>query len=73
MKEKIKSMNLIQIISNILMLITVIGSIFSKDNIKDVMISLYWLSVTINIFGLMLFLGKWTIRERRRLKTTFVS
>ena len=60
MKEKIKSMNLIQIISNILMLITVIGSIFSKDNIKDVMISLYWLSVTINIFGLMLFLEKWT-------------
>ena len=60
MKEKIKSMNLIQIISNILMLITVIGSIFSKDNIKDVMISLYWLSVTINIFGLILFLGKWT-------------
>lgn len=60
MKEKIKSMNLIQIISNILMLITVIGSIFSKNNIKDVMISLYWLSVTINIFGLMLFLGKWT-------------
>lgn len=57
MKEKIKSMNLIQIISNILMLITVIGSIFSKDNIKDVMISLYWLSVTINIFGLMLFLS----------------
>ena len=55
MKEKIKSMNLIQIISNILMLITVIGSIFPKDNIKDVMISLYWLSVTINIFGLMLF------------------
>ena len=53
MKEKIKSMNLIQIISNILMLITVIGSIFSKDNIKDVMISLYWLSVTINIFGLI--------------------
>lgn len=41
MKEKIKSMNLIQIISNILMLITVIGSIFLKDNIKDVMISLY--------------------------------
>ena len=40
MKEKIKSMNLIQIISNILMLITVIGSIFFKDNIKDVMISL---------------------------------
>ena len=42
------------------MLITVIGSIFSKDNIKNVMISLYWLSVTINIFGLMLFLEKWT-------------
>lgn len=60
MKEKIKSMNLIQIISNILMLITVIGSIFSKDNIKEVMISLYWLSVTINIFGIILFLGKWT-------------
>ena len=58
MKEKIKSMNLIQIISNILMLITVIGSIFSKDNIKDIMISLYWLSVTINIFGLMLFFRK---------------
>lgn len=60
MKEKIKSVNLIQIISNILLLITVIGSIFSKDNIKEVMISLYWLSVTINIFGIILFLGKWT-------------
>lgn len=34
MKEKIKSMYLIQIISNILMLITIIGSIFSKDNEK---------------------------------------
>ena len=39
MKEKIKSMNLIQIISNILMLITVIGSIFSKDNIAAISIT----------------------------------
>lgn len=60
MKEKIKVFNPILIISNVLMLVSVTGCLFTKENILKIMISLYWLSITLNIIGIILFIGTWT-------------
>lgn len=60
MKERIKSFNLIQIISNILLLIAVVGIFLTKQDIKNVLIGLYWFAITLNIFGMTWFLATWT-------------
>ncbi|MGN0974348.1 MAG: hypothetical protein ACI4OT_06355 [Bacilli bacterium] len=60
MKEKIKSFNLIQIISNILLLIAVVGVFITKQDIKNVLIGLYWFAITLNIVGMTWFLATWT-------------
>ena len=60
MKEKIKSFNLIQIISNILLLIAVVGILITKQNIKNVLIGLYWFDITLNIVGITWFFATWT-------------
>ena len=57
MKEKIKLFNPIQIISNILLIISVIGFLISKN---DLMVSLYWVGVVLNVIGLTWFFATWT-------------
>ena len=60
MKEKIKYLNPIQIIGNILIVISFLGIFITKQNVQDIMIKLYWLSIMLNIFGIILFLSTWT-------------
>lgn len=60
MKEKIKYLNPIQIIGNILIIISFLGIFITKQNVQDIMIKLYWLSIMLNIFGIILFLSTWT-------------
>lgn len=60
MKEKIKTLNPVVIISNILMIIGIIGSIVAKQDIKTWFNGLYWFAITINVIGVTWFLATWT-------------
>lgn len=60
MKEKIKYFNVVQIIGNILLLISVIGSFVATGKIQNTMIGLFWFALTINMLGITYFFAAWT-------------
>lgn len=60
MKEKIKYFNVVQIIGNILLLISVIGSFVATGKIQNTMIGLFWFALTINMLGITYFFATWT-------------
>lgn len=60
MKEKIKSLNIVQILSNILMIISFIVLFVTKDKIQNFIIGLFWESIILIVLGTMWFLYKWT-------------
>lgn len=60
MKEKIKYFNVVQIIGNILLLISVIGSFVATGKTQNTMIGLFWFALTINMLGITYFFATWT-------------
>lgn len=60
MKEKIKSLNAIQIISYTLLIVSFIAIFFTKDKIQNFMFGLFWESIILIVLGTIWFLSKWT-------------
>lgn len=59
MKEKIRYFNIVQIVGNILLLISLIVMLITRS---DFSFGLYWLSVPISLLGNVYFIGKWSKR-----------
>lgn len=59
MKEKIKYLNIFQIISNILLLTLIIAIIITKNSFIN---SLFWCIIPISIISNVYFIGKWSKR-----------
>lgn len=60
MKEKIKSLNILQIISYILLLVSFIALFLTKNKVQNFMIGLFWESILLIVLGTIWFLFKWT-------------